>query len=92
MLFSETHLEIDVQELCSKYNLDYNEYNKIKQIVIQGAHDPEPDPDYATLFFMESGYYNFEKCSHLVIEEIKIININLNMVSEFYFKVIILTK
>ena len=70
-MFSETQIELDVQELCSKYNLDYNEYNKIKQIVIQGAHDPEPDPDYATLFFMESGYYNFEKCSHLVIEEIK---------------------
>ena len=70
-MFSETQIELDVQELCSKYNLDYDEYNKIKQIVIQGAHDPKPDPDYATLFFMESGYYNFEKCSHLVIEEIK---------------------
>lgn len=54
-MFSETQIELDVQELCSKYNLDYNEYNKIKQIVIQGAHDPEPDPGYATLFLWNLG-------------------------------------
>lgn len=70
-MFSETQISIDVQELCSKYNLNHSEYFKIKQIVMQGAVIPEPDPGFATLFFMESGYCNFEKCSHLVIEEIK---------------------
>jgi hypothetical protein len=70
-MFSETDIEIDVQELCSKYNLNYNEYFKIKEIVMQGTTVTEIYPGAATLFFIESAYFNFEKCSYLVIEEFK---------------------
>jgi len=53
MLFSETHLEIDVQELCSKYNLNYSAFFEIKEIVRKNLLTPKLDNEVATLFFMD---------------------------------------
>ena len=67
MLFSEAHLEIDVQELCSKYNLNYPAFFEIKEIVRKNLLTQKLDNEVATLFYMDT------KNVHCILHELRTI-------------------
>jgi hypothetical protein len=61
-MFSETQVNYDVQELCSKYNLSKKDFIKIKEMVLK-APNVKICPDRVTVFFMDTGFSNLNEHS-----------------------------
>ncbi len=61
-MFSETQINYDIQELCSKYNLSKKDFIKIKEMVLK-TPTVKICPDRVTVFFMDTGFSNLNEHS-----------------------------